>query len=133
MPAKGTDVAKHTPGPWRLWIAQDARPHSIYLGGNLGSIEVQHHHCDFHDPSGALAKEQLCNARLIAISPEMLAELTYSAQELDEAADALLGVIEGMATTNLLRARAVRAVAERVQRQADRARTLIAKATGSSG
>lgn len=68
-------TAQHTPGPWRLWIAQDAKPHSIHLGGNLGSIEVQHHHCDFHDPSGALAEEQLCNARLIAVAPELLAEL----------------------------------------------------------
>jgi hypothetical protein len=68
-------MSKPTPGPWRLWIAQDARPHSIYLGGNLGSIEVPHDHCDFHDPSGALAKEQLCNARLIAAAPELLEAL----------------------------------------------------------
>jgi hypothetical protein len=68
-------MSAHTPGPWKLWAAQDARPHSISLGGMLGSIEVRHHHCDFHDPSGALAKEQLANARLIASAPDLLEAL----------------------------------------------------------
>jgi hypothetical protein len=66
-------MSTHTPGPWKLWVAQDARPHAVFLRHALGSIEIQHH--GYIDTTGAIAKEQLCNARLIAASPELLKAL----------------------------------------------------------
>jgi hypothetical protein len=64
---------KHTPGPWKLWVAQDARPHAVFLRHALGSIEIPHN--GYIDTSDAIAKEQICNARLIAAAPELFQEL----------------------------------------------------------
>ncbi|MFN8994323.1 MAG: hypothetical protein ACK5X3_11770, partial [Pseudomonadota bacterium] len=64
---------KHTPGPWKLWVSQDARPHAVFLRHALGSIEIPH--WGYIGTSDAIVEEQFCNARLIAAAPDLLAEL----------------------------------------------------------
>jgi hypothetical protein len=64
---------KHTPGPWKLWVSQDARPHAVFLRHALGSIEIPH--WGYIGTSDAIVEEQFCNARLIAAAPEMLEAL----------------------------------------------------------
>lgn len=72
-------MAGHTPGPWALGRASDARPHCVYGpvswrydGSSVGLIvEVKHH--GFSDPHAA--PEQEANARLIAAAPELLEAL----------------------------------------------------------
>jgi hypothetical protein len=61
---------KHTPAPWRLFKATDAKPHLIFLRKEIGSIEIDHF--GWIDPDKKISAEMLANARLIAAAPELL-------------------------------------------------------------
>lgn len=73
---------KHTPGPWKLWIAHSSSP----------SIEVQ---CNERTPvvkwagfddSNREKETHIANARLIAAAPELLQLALYLKAHLDEGA-----------------------------------------------
>lgn len=94
---------KHTQNTWKLFVSNDAKPHNVFLGSDVGSVEI--HHYGFIDKDGVISKQQLSNARLISAAPELL--------------KALIEVIETRFN-----------VADTQTRR--RARAAIAKATGES-
>jgi hypothetical protein len=71
--------AKHTPGPWDVWLSHDARPHRIVgpaswrvAGAQCGTIvEVSH----YGSGDVRYGPEQKANARLIASAPDLLEAL----------------------------------------------------------
>ncbi len=64
---------KHTKGPWKLFVSNDARPHSVFLSIDVGSIAINHY--GFADKNGVISSQQFANAHLIAAAPELLEAL----------------------------------------------------------
>lgn len=73
--------AKHTPGPWSkpfVWNAN--KPGILTIGGKVTSQGGDFDHIVDIDVSGSA--EQMANARLIAVAPEMLSLLSHLCSEI---------------------------------------------------
>ena len=128
-------AAKHTPGPWRLsgcgqWSAShDGIGSSCYEGisdefGNVVALAVAHDSDYFSKP------DPDANARLIAVAPELLAELIICRHDLARQAAELRCSVTVPGTEEILDDED-RSLCEFEESRVARLDALIAKATGA--
>lgn len=82
--ARAQSIAKHTPGPWRVFTAKPPNDHKIIGIGELTGEGIAD--CGFGVWRGGSA-EALANARLIAAAPELLAALKAARRYVETCAD----------------------------------------------
>lgn len=87
----GSEMGKHTPGPWDVYISRDAQDHDVCgdICNSRGSIA----HVINYDRSSAFSNRARdeANARLIAAAPSLFDAGTKALHEID----AILQAFEG--------------------------------------